>query len=157
MGTIRRLLLVAGPLSFGWEMGQMSGLTGMPAAWLAGTAVCAFAAVTDVLIVLGLFGLGRLAFRERRWFVPPRPGRYAAVIVAGVALNAAIEWWLVQRLGLFGYTAVQPIVPGVNIGLFSVLQPVVVLPLGPLARGPMGTRGRFARRLSREHRSRFRP
>jgi hypothetical protein len=60
MRASRRLLVVAVPLSFGWEMLQAPGFTGMPPGWIVGTAVCALAALADALIVLTLFGLAGL-------------------------------------------------------------------------------------------------
>jgi hypothetical protein len=124
-----RLLALAAPLSFGWEMLQAPGFTGMPRGWVAGTAVCALAALGDTLILLSLFGLGWLAFWNARWFVPPRLGPYALVVLASVTVQVPLEWLMVHRVGRWGYGALQPVLPVLDVGLFPVLQAVAVPPL----------------------------
>lgn len=127
--TIARLLAVALPLYFVWEMLQAPAFTGMPEGWLAATAVCALATEGDGLVVLVVFAVGALAFRDALWFVPPRPARYATVILLGVAIQVAVEWVMVHRLGRWGYQPSQPLVPLVEIGILPFLQPLVLLPL----------------------------
>ena len=126
--TAGRLLVIALPLYFAWEMLQAPAFTGMPGGWLAATLVCAQATLGDGVIVLGVFGLGILMFRDARWFTPPRLGRYVAIVAVAVALQMAVEWVMVHRLGRWGYDPLQPVVPLVAIGIFPVLQPVVLLP-----------------------------
>lgn len=121
-----RLLLITAPLSFGWEMLQTPGFTGMPQGWAAGTAVCALAALGDTVILLGLFGLGWLVFRNARWFVPPRLGPYALVALASLTVQVPLEWLMVHRFSRWGYSALQPVLPVLDVGLFPVLQAVVV-------------------------------
>lgn len=52
--TAVRLLIIAIPLNFAWEMFQAPSFTGMPGDALWATAVCAQAAVGDGVIALGL-------------------------------------------------------------------------------------------------------
>jgi hypothetical protein len=103
-----RLLAIAAPLSFGWEMLQAPGFTGMPRGWAAGTAVCALAALGDTVILLSLFGLGWLAFRNARWFVPPRLGPYALVVLASVTVQVPLEWLMVHRFGRWATARSSP-------------------------------------------------
>lgn len=124
---IVRLLAVTLPLYFAWEMLQAPAFTGMPEDWKTATVLCALAALGDAVIVLVLFVLAALGFRDPRWFSPPRIGRYSVVVLAGVAVQMAVEWLLVHRLHLWGYTADQPLVLG--IGVLVVLQPILLLPL----------------------------
>ena len=120
-----RLVIVAAPLYFAWEMFQMPGYV-MPERWVTRTAACLAATVGDVAIVLGLWWLATVAFRDARWFVPPRPARYALVVVAAVAVNVVIEWAAVRWLGWWSYSSRQPTVPGTGTGVFAVLQALVV-------------------------------
>lgn len=131
LATVGRLLVIALPLYFVWEMLQAPAFTGMPDDWWAATAVCAVVTLGDAVIVLGLFGLGVLVFRDARWFVPPRLGRYAAVVLAGIGVQVAVEW--VMRTDSGG--GVQP-QAAPRAGILPVLQAVVLLPLvfGTLAR-----------------------
>lgn len=127
--TIARLLAVALPLYFVREMLQAPAFTGMPAGWVAATAVCPLATAGDGVIVLLVFAIDALAFRDARWFVPPRSGRYATVVLLGVAIQVAVERVMVHRLGRWVYQPSQPLVPLVEIGILPFLQPLVLLPL----------------------------
>ena len=125
--TVVRLLVIATPLYFTWEMLQAPAFTGMPDGWLAATLVCAIATLGDAVIVLLLFGLGALVFRDQRWFHPPRLGRYLLIVVAGVAVQIAVELVMVYRLGRWGYSPLHPLIAG--IGVLPIVQPIVLLPL----------------------------
>ena len=63
---LRRLLLVTLPVYFAWEMLQMPAFRGVPDSWLAVTGVCALAAIGDAVVVLALFTLAVLTFRDPR-------------------------------------------------------------------------------------------
>ena len=127
--TIARLVAVVLPLYFVWEMLQAPAFTGMPKGWLAASGVCALAAAGDGVIVLAIFAVLALAFRDVRWFVPPRPGRIAVLILLGVSIQVAVEWVMVYRLGRWGYQPSQPLVPLLDVGILPFLQPIVLLPL----------------------------
>ncbi len=127
--TIARLLAVALPLYVAWEMLQAPAFTGMPKGWLAASALCALAAAGDGVIVLGIFAVLALTFRDARWFVQPRLSRYAALVLVGVSIQAAVEWVMVHRLGRWGYKPSQPLVPLLDIGVLPFLQPMVLLPV----------------------------
>jgi hypothetical protein len=105
---------------------QAPAFTGMPDDWLAATMVCAVATVGDAVIVVLLFGLGALLFRDGAWFRPPRPGRYLVIVVAAVAIQIAVEMVMVYRLGRWGYSALHPLIAG--IGTLPIVQPIVLLP-----------------------------
>lgn len=132
-GTIVRLLVIALPLYFVWEMLQAPAFTGMPAGWGAATTVCAVATLGDGVIVLGVFGIAALVFGEMRWFIPPQIGRYTAMVLVGIAVQVMVEWVMVYWLQRWNYGPRQPIVPLLGIGILPILQPVVLLPLGLVA------------------------
>lgn len=135
-GTIARFLVIALPIYFIWEMLQAPAFTGMPEGWAAATGVCAVATLGDGVIVLGVFGLGALAFGDTRWFVRPRIGRYTAMVLVAIGVQVMVEWVMVYRLQRWNYGPRQPIVPLLGVGILPILQPVVLLPLslGALAR-----------------------
>jgi len=124
-----RLLAVALPLYFAWEMAQAPFFTGMPAGWVKATLMCAQATLGDGVLVAAVAIAGALLYRDRRWFVPPAPLRYVVAVVAGVALQVGVEWVMVYRLDRWGYASNQPILPLVGLGILPVLQPIVLLPL----------------------------
>ena len=123
-----RLFVLALPPYFAWEMLQAPAFTGMPPGWWPATAVCALAAVGDGVLVVVVFALCALLFRDWRWFSPPRAARYAVVVAAAVVVQVVIEWIMVYRLGRWGYGPRQPIVPLLGVGVLPVVQPVVLLP-----------------------------
>jgi hypothetical protein len=127
--TLWRLVAVTLPLYFAWEMLQARAFTGMPEGWLAATAVCGVATLGDGGIVLALFGIGAMVFRDTRWFRPPRFGRYALIVTAGIGVQVAIEWLMVHGLGRWGYGESHPILPVLGVGILPVIQPVVLLPV----------------------------
>ncbi len=91
--------------------------------------VCARAAMGEALVAVVLVRLGAYLFGERRWFVPPRLLRYAAVVGNGLVLYLLAEWYAVHWLALWSYTAIHPVIPGLRLGVPAVLQPLMLLPL----------------------------
>ena len=124
-----RLLVLALPAYFAWEMFQAPAFTGMPARWWAATAMCARATAGDGVIVLAVFALGALVLRDWRWFTPPSLPRYTAVVLLGVIVHVGVEWVMVHRFGRWGYQPWHPVVPVLGVGVLPILQPVVLLPL----------------------------
>ena len=129
MRRAARLLAIALPLNFAWEMLQMPAFTRPPESLLVATAWCAVATLGDGALVLVVFFIARVLFTDPRWFAPPRLGRYAVAVLIGVVLNVAAEWVLARGAGLWGYAPWHPVVPVVNVGVLAVVQPVVLLPL----------------------------
>jgi hypothetical protein len=115
--VLPRLLLLALPIAFTWEMLQMPAFAGLPESWLAAGGVCAVAAIGDALIVLAMYGFGAYLFRDPRWFVPPSVRRYAVIVAPGLILQLLVEWIAVHRLALWSYRDVQPVLPGLGLGL----------------------------------------
>jgi hypothetical protein len=124
--TLGRLLAVTLPLYFAWEMLQAPFFTGMPAHWLAATAICALATLGDGVLVTLVATAGAVLYRDGRWFVPPS---VSVVVAIGVVLQIAVEWVMVHGLDRWGYAPSQPILPVIRIGVLPVLQPIVLLPL----------------------------
>jgi hypothetical protein len=129
VGTLGRLLAVALPVYFAWEMVQAPFFTGMPAHWLAASAICALATLGDGVLVTLVATAGAVLYRDGRWFVPPSVSRYGVVVAIGVVLQIAVEWVMVHGLDRWGYAPSQPVLPVVRIGILPVLQPIVLLPL----------------------------
>jgi hypothetical protein len=103
--------------------------TGMPANWMAATAICALATLGDGVLVTLVATAGAVLYRDGRWFVPPSASRYAIVVAIGAVLQIVVEWVMVHGLDRWGYDPSQPVLPVVRIGILPVLQPIVLLPL----------------------------
>ena len=126
--TATRLVAIAAPIYFAWELLQMPGYVASDA-WLTRLGGCAVATLGDVAIVFGLWWSATLVSRDSRWFAPPRMSRYAFVIIAALVVNIAVEWVVVDRLGVWSYSPRQPTIPWVGTGLFAVLQALVLPPV----------------------------
>lgn len=114
--SVGRLLAIALPIYFVWEMAQAPAFTGMPKAWWAATAMCALATLGDGVIVLALWGIGAMFLRDARWFVTPKWRRYALVVLVGVGLQVTVEWFMVYRLHRWAYGPAQPVVRVLGVG-----------------------------------------
>lgn len=123
--TAARLLAIALPLNFAWELLQAPAYRSMGDTWLEGVLVCLRATLGDGVIFLGLFGVGTLLF-GRHWFAPARIGRYAAILGVAVTIQIAVEWAALAA-GRWNYAAWHPRVFGA--GLLPILQAVVLVPL----------------------------
>ena len=143
---IGRLIIVTLPRYFTWEMLQAPAFTGMPAGWLAATAVCAQATLGDAVIVLTLFALGSCLYRDARWFVSVRGGRYGVVVLAALVIHVVVER-VMLGLGRWGYAAGHPVIAFLNVGVLVVLQPLILVPLvfGALAAWERRRKGPRAR------------
>lgn len=124
-----RLLTIALPLYFVWEMLQMPALTGLPDEGLTPVWLCGLAAVGDAVAVLLTYAVGCWIFRSTAWFQRPTVRRYATVVAVALAIQVVVEWVGVHRLGVWGYSPSHPLVPGLGIGLAAVLQSLVIPPL----------------------------
>jgi hypothetical protein len=129
IGVAARLAAFGLPLYLVEELAQMPAYRPESRSLAVSAALCGLAAVGDLVILLALWAATAVAFRAAIWFSPPRAVRYAAVVAAGIVVNAAVEWVAVSRLGLWAYQPWQPTLPPLGTGLMAVLQPVIVLPL----------------------------
>lgn len=109
-------------LHFVWEMLQTPFFAEMQtmAHWPA-TLFCLRATIGDVAIGVGAFCTAALMQRDRGWFLSPtRPGLLAFLAV-GVAATIGLELNAIAR-GRWSYSALMPVIPGLNVGLVPILQ-----------------------------------
>lgn len=124
----RRFLIVVFPLYFVWELAQMPGYVPHATGWTRIIAGCGVAAVGDTIMVAGLWIFGAFLFSGRRWFTPPRRGRYAVIVLAGIVVNVLVERVAVHDLALWRYRAWHPTVSPLDVGVVPLIQPVILLP-----------------------------
>ena len=132
------VLLFGFLLNYPWEFIQTpmyEGLAEKPH-WQA-VKVCTQAAVGDGVIMLLAFWGVALLRRDRAWIAVPTLQGVSIFCLIGVAITVCIEalalrgWWVSN----WTYSTAMPIVPGLNVGLFPVLQWLL---LPPLAAGLVG-------------------
>jgi hypothetical protein len=126
---VGRLLALALPLYFAWEMLQMPAYAGVPRDWVVSTTWCALATLGDALMALATFAAGAVVFGDAHWWRPLRVSRLVAVVGIGIAIHVGVEWVFGVRLDLWRYASWHPVIPGLEVGLSAVLQPLVLLPL----------------------------
>lgn len=95
----------------------------------------------DVVIALAMFSLAVVILGDKDWPVS-RPWAGGAIVVAGaLAYTAWSEWYNVNRVGSWGYTASMPLVFGIGLSpllQWLVLPPVMVVAYRTLGPGLLG-------------------
>ncbi len=95
--------------------------------------LCFRASLGDGVIILAIWALGFLIFRERYWFAPGpessqggRGARWAVLLAAGAIIAVAIEF---HALGTdrWAYSSLMPLVPHAEVGLSPFVQ-LLLLP-----------------------------
>ena len=73
MRSAARLVAIALPLNFAWEMLQMPAFTRPPESLIVAAASCAVATLGDGALVVAVFGVVAMVLTDRRWFTRPGP------------------------------------------------------------------------------------
>ncbi|MDP2605000.1 MAG: hypothetical protein Q8S00_20835 [Deltaproteobacteria bacterium] len=122
-------VLVSFVLNEIWEMAQMSAYveTAGPS-WTSTLGLCTRAAVGDVGIILGIYAAGALAAGDLGWGLRGRWNIYATAAVLGLAYAALVEHAALAA-GRWSYTERMPVVPGLDAGLWPLLQMTLLPPL----------------------------
>jgi hypothetical protein len=123
------LAAVAFVLNWLWEMAQMPAYTELAGRRWSDTLVpCTVATAGDVGLTFVVYGVGALAAGRLSWGEAKKWNVYAAAAILGALIAIAIEW-RAARTGRWSYTEDMPIVPGLGVGLWPLLQLVVLTPL----------------------------
>jgi hypothetical protein len=80
----------------------------------------------DVLLTLGSFWLISLISWNRRWFLKLTKTNLAGFVLVGVGYTLLSEWSNVHIFKSWVYNELMPIIPLIRVGLFPVLQWIVV-------------------------------
>jgi hypothetical protein len=128
LGFFVRLFLLAFGLNWLWEMAQMSAYAEMASSsWWETAPACTWATLGDVVFTFAIYGLGALAAGRLDWGLDPRWYVYVTAAILGAACGGAFECWAV-RSGRWSYDSRMPIVPGLHIGLWPLLQLTILVP-----------------------------
>lgn len=132
-------------LNYPWEFIQTpmyEGMAEMPH-WQA-VQICTQATVGDAVIMLTAYWGVALLRRDRAWIAFPTLQCVSMFCLIGVGITVSIEalavrgWWLAN----WNYSTAMPTIPILGVGLFPVLQWLV---LPPLAAGLVGRQIRGSR------------
>jgi hypothetical protein len=127
--VIRRLIfiaIIAFILNYMWEMLQMSYFENMSIldfkVWL----ICLRATMGDIAIILFIFSIGRLIFKEWNWTskVDVLKLTFLILIGASVAILIEVLSLLHER---WAYSDLMPVIPKIGVGVVPVIQ-MIILP-----------------------------
>lgn len=122
------LALSALGLNWFWEMAHMRAYVEMlDRPWQETTFLCALASLGDLLVTLGICGVGSLAAGRLDWGRAGRWNVYATAALLGGACATAIEWKALAA-GYWSYTSRMPLVPLLGVGLSPLLQLTLLVP-----------------------------
>ena len=110
--------------------------------WRETALACTVATFGDVAITLAICGIGTLAAGDIRWGMRGNWNVYAATALLGALCAAAFEWFA-QAIGRWTYNENMPVVPGLKLGLWPLLQLTLLTPLS------FGIAGKLAGSLER--------
>lgn len=122
------LASVAFCLNWFWEMIQMRAYQEMAEqSWAKTVPVCTIAALGDVLMTLAIYALGAVASGSAAWGARRRWNVYVTASLLGAGFAAAFEWFALYT-GRWSYGDAMPVIPGLGLGLWPLLQLAVLVP-----------------------------
>jgi hypothetical protein len=122
------LIVAAFCFNWPWEMFQMPAYVEMAGrSWAETLLPCTLAALGDVAMTLAIYGLGALAARNWRWGVEGRWNVYLTGALLGGIFAAAYEWKSLAS-GRWSYNERMPVVPILGVGLWPLLQLMLLVP-----------------------------
>lgn len=123
------LSLTAFAMNWIWEMVQMSAFIEMAGrTWRETALACTVATFGDVAMTLAICGVGTIAAGDLRWGMRGNWNVYVTTALLGGLCAAAFEWFA-QSTGRWTYNENMPIVPGLQVGLWPLLQLTLLMPL----------------------------
>lgn len=120
--------VVAAAINFLWEVAQMP-FYAWQGSFFDAAAHCVLPSLGDGIIVLTIYGIGRLFLCRSDWSDQPKVSGYMVMILSGFTLAMLIEWGGVYILGRWSYAANMPLLPGLGIGVIPILQMLVLPPV----------------------------
>lgn len=88
---------------------------------------CTVATLGDAAITLAIYGVGALAAGRWRWGMEGGWNVYASAVLLGALSAVAVEWVALGE-GRWSYSARMPVVPGLRVGLWPLLQLSLLVP-----------------------------
>jgi hypothetical protein len=135
------LVVAAFGLNWLWEMVQMPVYAEMAGrSWWETAPRCTLASLGDVAMTLGIYAIGALAAGRWRWGMDCRWNVYTAAALLGAVFAMSVEWKSLAA-GDWSYTERMPVVPMLGVGLWPLLQLVLLVPASLAITAWWATRG----------------
>lgn len=122
---ILRIATIGFILNLVWENAQAPWYQGYSSFWQH-FSVCFLGTLGDVVIVLLLFAAFAGVYRNWDWIRTLSWKTAVPLVLAGLAIGVIIELFALTT-GRWTYTEAMPLVPGLRVGLWPVLQ-MTILP-----------------------------
>ena len=122
---VKKIALIAFPINFLWEMGQMPFYSNMSYN-LVNTLYCTVASAGDVLMISLIYISVSLIIKDERWIYKKTNNGLVLAIIIGLLLAFLVEF-AALNLGLWAYSNRMPIIGNIKVGLFPIIQ-MVLLP-----------------------------
>ena len=114
------IFVMAVLLNYPWEMAQ-AGLFGPMGSAAQASWRCFVASLGDGLMIMTIFAVGWMIYRDASWFRRWSAGRLAYTMLLGGLMAVAIETWGLAA-GRWQYDESMPRVPVIELGLVPLLQ-----------------------------------
>jgi hypothetical protein len=116
-------------LNFIWEMTQSElGLYAGHGGDLVSAAICARAALGDVLIVGIIYAIMAVIYKTKLWLFNPTRSTWGVLVMVSASVAILVEWWGLET-GRWAYSELMPTVPFLELGISPILQMVILVPL----------------------------
>ena len=121
-----RLFFLSVIINYIWEMLQMPLYQNMPFNELRSWLLCFRASLGDGIIILFIWLIGYLIYRQTDWFVHKSISSLAIILLSGTLIAIGIEIHALST-GRWAYSNVMPLIPVIGVGLSPLLQ-LLLLP-----------------------------
>jgi len=108
------------------QMPAYAEMAGRP--WRETLGTCTVATLGDVAVIWAAYGIGALASGQWRWGMTGKWNVYATGVLLGALAAIGIEWRSLAG-GRWSYNDCMPIVSGLNVGLWPLLQLTFLVPV----------------------------
>ncbi|NIQ16086.1 MAG: hypothetical protein GTO02_17350 [Candidatus Dadabacteria bacterium] len=121
------IVIYAFLLNFIWELMQLPLFTGYEDAVYFSTVLhCTKATLGDVIISLVAFLFASLIANSRKWILLRSIHGTAVFIITGLVITVVFEILATGPLDRWTYTDSMPLVPFLNVGLFPLMQWIII-------------------------------
>jgi len=129
LATLRRYLIFVLAVNFVWEILQLPTFTDWgEGGWRWLTFIVAIGTAGDIAIAATSLVFGLVVFGDERW--PAVDASYWRVAIAagvfGLSYTTYSEWRHAVVLREWTYSVLMPVVPGLGVGVFPLLQWVLI-------------------------------
>ncbi len=122
------LFVLAVPLNLIWEVAQISTYDFPESGFATNVVGCFLSTLGDGLMILIIYWTGWSLFRDPQWVLNPRLKGYSLMMAVGIILAVIVEWNAVYWTKAWVYNEQMIMIPVLGVGLFPVLQMIVLPP-----------------------------